>query len=138
MGRSPPQDCAKAGLQLNQIKGFEQIVVRTATQPLNAIVDGIARTQDQAGQALAAIWAMQLRQNFHAVHIGQSQIQNQGIKAMFLQQGKTNPPRRSGANCISLPLQMACQQAQQRPVVFNNQNSFHQTTVRNRAHDSSK
>src|SRR5262249_750497 len=52
--RLAAQQGTNPGCQLVQIERLDQIVVRTGIQSLNAVRDGIARSNDENGQILAA------------------------------------------------------------------------------------
>jgi hypothetical protein len=79
--RLTSQKRAKASEQLFQTEGLRQVIVGAKVQPFDAVLDGIPGAQNQYGFIEGRLTP--LFEQFKAIAIGQSQIQNDRVVSRF-------------------------------------------------------
>ncbi len=125
---------AQPGLQLVEVEGLGQVVVRAGVQAQHAVAHGAARSQDEHGRAQAL--AARTFQHLQAVQPGQAQIQHHGV-------GLAHQPLRQGRGAVgrrlhldAAPDQRALQRGAHGVVIFYEQQLHgpHVSTGRDAGH----
>ena len=119
--KAAPGQAAHTRLQLFQMKGLDQIVVRPAVQPLHLIADPAAGGENQHPRFPVAL--PQGLQQIHAVPPGQVQIQQDQVVLLRQQPVQRGIAVVTGVNLVTLSLQTSAQRIAKGPFVFHNQNS---------------
>src|SRR5215469_141434 len=74
----PPQYGAQSRIELRQFEWLDQIVIRTGVQSADSILDAVTRGKNHDGHRHTRISA-QCAQELHAVDIGQTEVENDGV-----------------------------------------------------------
>jgi hypothetical protein len=121
--RGSAQQGAKSGHQLCWGKGLDQVVVGATLQPLDAVLDGIARGEHQDRRLVAGI--PQARQHPHAVQLWHHPVEHDGLGPLGLNLGQRLLSIASRNNAEPLIAQGPAQHIQKFMVVVGNEYGDH-------------
>jgi hypothetical protein len=84
-GLRAAQQRAQARQQLGQLEGLDHVVVGAQVQALHAVVQRVARGEDQHRHVLAGHLAAQAPRELQAVHVGQADVDDGGVEHLGAQ-----------------------------------------------------
>ena len=117
LGELPQCQAADAGLQLGQVEGLCQIVVRPGVQPLHLVLHLTAGGEDQHPRLPVGL--PQGAQHRHAVLFRQIQIQQYQIVALHAQKRQRLFPIIAVVHAVGQPPQAADDRLAQGAFIFN-------------------
>ena len=108
------------GLQLQNVEGLGEIVVRARIESRHLVGDLAARRQDQ--HLGVAVTLAQRPEHRHTVLAGEVQIQHDQIKALDGEHLRGALPVIAAVHAVGKPPQAARNRVAERPFIFHNQN----------------
>ncbi len=125
---APPQQGAQPGQQLGQGVGLHQVVVRTGVEPLDPVVDRIARRQHQHRGVVAR--AAHAPAHREPVEVGQTKVEDQRVGRGLGQGFERLASRGNRHDVVALEAQGTVNGAADRRVVVDHQNAHEHRTYR--------
>ena len=112
---------AHAGQQFDEGEWFDQVVVGAAFEAFDAVVDSIARAEDQDRRTGLAI--ANLLQQFEAVHVGEHEIENDQVILGCMDLVERGSPAGGAVHRIVGAFQAAADEVGDLAFVFDNEDS---------------